>query len=282
MTTLGNQTGVVLRSASDTEAQLLAELKGKDGLSSVVNSLNESSQALQLIISSMNDVVYMVEPPLMSFLIHDTNAEVVHMVELIMKFDADDVQLTRDVHIMDVNLINLVLASMQDAQGSDRLDLSHVSQSMQQLSTNLIYLMDLTEEVYTLEFLNDVTYLLKDMSKAMKELSGVLYTPRTLKPEDIMQLNRIIVEMNSVVDSMSYILTESTDYLVLHRNGTSDIVKTVWTGSYVYIMNILGLVVFSIAFGVAVGGMGEQGKVVIQFFVATNEAVMKLVMVIMW
>ena len=221
-------------------------------------------------------------PPVLSSVIHDTNAEVVSMVELIKKYDADDVQLTRDVHIMDVNLINLVLASMQDAQGSDRLDLSHVSQSMQQLSTNLIYMMDLTEEVYTLEFLNDITYLLKDMSKAMKELSDVLYTPRTLKPEDIMQLNRIIVEMNSVVDSMSDVLTESTDYIILHRNGTSDTVITVWTGSYVYSMNIMGLVVFSIAFGVVIGRMGEEGKVVLHFFSATNEAVMKLVMIIMW
>ncbi|XP_077865416.1 excitatory amino acid transporter 3-like [Saccoglossus kowalevskii] len=47
-------------------------------------------------------------------------------------------------------------------------------------------------------------------------------------------------------------------------------------------MNILGLVVFSIALGIVIGTMGEDGKPVGNFFIALNEAVMKLVMIIMW
>ena len=62
MTALGNQTGVVIRSASDTEGVLQGELMGKGNLSDDIKSLNGTSQALQLIISSMNDVVYMVDP----------------------------------------------------------------------------------------------------------------------------------------------------------------------------------------------------------------------------
>lgn len=280
MTHLGNMTGVVLWAAGETETELLSSLKTLDAVD--VPTLNATSQALHLIIYSMNDVVYMVEPLHMSSLIHTSNAEVVELVNLITMFQPDDVELTRQVHIMNVNLINLVLATMQDLQSSDRLDLSHVSQSMQKLSTNLVYLMDMTEEVYTLDFLNQISTLLHDMTGALNHLSMVLYTPRTLKMDSLLQLNQIIAQMNVVVNSMADVLQESTDYTIWYRGNTTEVIETVWEGTYVYSMNILGLVVFSIAFGIIVGRLGDDGKVVISFFSATNEAIMKLVMIIMW
>eukprot|EP00057_Strongylocentrotus_purpuratus_P030491 XP_781833.3 PREDICTED: excitatory amino acid transporter 3 [Strongylocentrotus purpuratus] len=280
MTHLGNMTGMVLWAAGETETELLSSLKSLDAVN--VSTLNATSQALHLIIYSMNDVVYMVEPLHMSSLIHTSNAEVVELVNLITMFQPDDVELTRQVHIMNVNLINLVLATMQDLQSSDRLDLSHVSQSMQKLSTNLVYLMDMTEEVYTLDFLNQISTLLHDMTGALNHLSMVLYTPRTLKMDSLLQLNQIIAQMNGVVNSMADVLQESTDYTIWYRGNTTEVIETVWEGTYVYSMNILGLVVFSIAFGIIVGRLGDDGKVVISFFSATNEAIMKLVMIIMW
>nr|5LLM_A Chain A, Excitatory amino acid transporter 1,Neutral amino acid transporter B(0),Excitatory amino acid transporter 1 [Homo sapiens]5MJU_A Chain A, Excitatory amino acid transporter 1,Neutral amino acid transporter B(0),Excitatory amino acid transporter 1 [Homo sapiens]7AWM_A Chain A, Excitatory amino acid transporter 1,Neutral amino acid transporter B(0),Excitatory amino acid transporter 1 [Homo sapiens]7AWN_A Chain A, Excitatory amino acid transporter 1,Neutral amino acid transporter B(0),Ex len=47
-------------------------------------------------------------------------------------------------------------------------------------------------------------------------------------------------------------------------------------------MNILGLVVFSMVFGFALGKMGEQGQLLVDFFNSLNEATMKLVAIIMW
>uniref|UniRef100_A0A8C3HF01 Amino acid transporter n=1 Tax=Chrysemys picta bellii TaxID=8478 RepID=A0A8C3HF01_CHRPI len=47
-------------------------------------------------------------------------------------------------------------------------------------------------------------------------------------------------------------------------------------------MNVLGLIGFFIAFGVAMGKMGEQAKVMVDFFSILNEIVMKLVTMIMW
>ncbi|TGZ59164.1 hypothetical protein CRM22_009252 [Opisthorchis felineus] len=46
--------------------------------------------------------------------------------------------------------------------------------------------------------------------------------------------------------------------------------------------NVLGLIVFSIAFGLCIGQIGERGKVVVDFFRAVEEVVMKLIYIIMW
>jgi len=45
--------------------------------------------------------------------------------------------------------------------------------------------------------------------------------------------------------------------------------------------NVLALIVFALVFGGALTTLGEQGKIVIQFFVATNEAIMKMVHMVM-
>lgn len=47
-------------------------------------------------------------------------------------------------------------------------------------------------------------------------------------------------------------------------------------------MNILGLVLFSMVFGVALKKLGAEGEELIRFFSAFNEATMVLVSWIMW
>uniref|UniRef100_A0A8C8S3Q5 Amino acid transporter n=1 Tax=Pelusios castaneus TaxID=367368 RepID=A0A8C8S3Q5_9SAUR len=47
-------------------------------------------------------------------------------------------------------------------------------------------------------------------------------------------------------------------------------------------MNVLGLIGFFIAFGIAMGKMGDQAKMMVDFFNILNEIVMKLVTMIMW
>lgn len=47
-------------------------------------------------------------------------------------------------------------------------------------------------------------------------------------------------------------------------------------------VNALGLVVFSISFGLVIGSMREQGQALKDFFDSLNEAIMRLVAVIMW
>lgn len=47
-------------------------------------------------------------------------------------------------------------------------------------------------------------------------------------------------------------------------------------------INALGLVVFSMCFGLIIGNMKEQGQPLRDFFDCLNEAIMRLVAIIMW
>ncbi|XP_069841704.1 neutral amino acid transporter B(0) [Dendropsophus ebraccatus] len=66
---------------------------------------------------------------------------------------------------------------------------------------------------------------------------------------------------------------------ILHVNKT--LIKVPY-GQEVEGMNILGLVVFAIVFGVALRKLGEEGEILIKFFNSFNEATMVLVTWIMW
>ncbi|KAM9717653.1 excitatory amino acid transporter 3 [Menidia menidia] len=52
-------------------------------------------------------------------------------------------------------------------------------------------------------------------------------------------------------------------------------------GAYTDGINVLGLIVFCVAFGLVIGKMGEKGRILLEFFDALNEATMKLVQIIM-
>ena len=47
-------------------------------------------------------------------------------------------------------------------------------------------------------------------------------------------------------------------------------------------INVLGLVVFSIVFGIVLGRMGDKGAPLKGFFETLNEVVMKMVTLVMW
>lgn len=54
------------------------------------------------------------------------------------------------------------------------------------------------------------------------------------------------------------------------------------SGQYKEGANITGLVVFSIVFGIVIGMMKEQGRVLLQFFTAMSEAIMHLTRIVIW
>lgn len=47
-------------------------------------------------------------------------------------------------------------------------------------------------------------------------------------------------------------------------------------------MNILGIIVFTVAFAITLGRLGEEGQKVVQSIGVLNEAIMKLVSLVMW
>uniref|UniRef100_A0A3Q1H040 Amino acid transporter n=1 Tax=Anabas testudineus TaxID=64144 RepID=A0A3Q1H040_ANATE len=52
-------------------------------------------------------------------------------------------------------------------------------------------------------------------------------------------------------------------------------------GAYSDGINVLGIIVFCVTFGLVIGKMGEKGRILLEFFDALNEATMKLVQIIM-
>lgn len=67
-------------------------------------------------------------------------------------------------------------------------------------------------------------------------------------------------------------------------NGSQEITReeTVPVPGSVNGVNALGLVVFSLCFGLIIGSMREQGQPLRDFFDCLNEAIMRLVAIIMW
>ncbi|KAG7492839.1 hypothetical protein MATL_G00019010 [Megalops atlanticus] len=77
----------------------------------------------------------------------------------------------------------------------------------------------------------------------------------------------------------------ATDYKIVTVGNFSNgslISQMVPVGTDTDGMNILGLVLFAVTFGVALRKLGAEGEVLIQFFNAFNEATMVLVSWIMW
>nr|XP_046245117.1 neutral amino acid transporter B(0) [Scatophagus argus] len=77
----------------------------------------------------------------------------------------------------------------------------------------------------------------------------------------------------------------ATTYKLIPRNtsdGNTSFSEKVPVGIEQDGMNILGLVVFAIVFGIALRKLGEEGEILIKFFNSFNEATMVLVSWIMW
>lgn len=72
------------------------------------------------------------------------------------------------------------------------------------------------------------------------------------------------------------------EVIASNDSGENRTVIKVPYGQEVEGMNILGLVVFAIVFGVALRKLGEEGEILIKFFNSFNEATMVLVTWIMW
>lgn len=77
------------------------------------------------------------------------------------------------------------------------------------------------------------------------------------------------------------------DTLYNSTNGTQEVMEitreeVIPVPGQVNGVNALGLVVFSMCFGLIIGNMKEQGQLLRDFFDSLNEAIMRLVAIIMW
>uniref|UniRef100_H3B3T8 Amino acid transporter n=1 Tax=Latimeria chalumnae TaxID=7897 RepID=H3B3T8_LATCH len=90
--------------------------------------------------------------------------------------------------------------------------------------------------------------------------------------------------MEEKVENVTQLLTGNTSFLNSSSTETFKEVAMVTQKKLEFKagMNVLGLIGFFIAFGIAMGKMGKQAKLMADFFNILNEIVMKLVTMIMW
>ncbi|XP_049751550.1 excitatory amino acid transporter 3 [Elephas maximus indicus] len=80
-------------------------------------------------------------------------------------------------------------------------------------------------------------------------------------------------EMNMTEDSVTAAMTTTVS-----KNKTKEYTVV---GLYSDGMNVLGLIVFCLVFGIVIGKMGERGQILVDFFNALNDATMQIVQTIM-
>uniref|UniRef100_A0A3P8WQE3 Amino acid transporter n=1 Tax=Cynoglossus semilaevis TaxID=244447 RepID=A0A3P8WQE3_CYNSE len=87
-----------------------------------------------------------------------------------------------------------------------------------------------------------------------------------------------VTTVDTLLDLIRNMFPENLVQACFQQNITKDY-KIV--GSYSDGINVLGLIVFCVAFGLVIGKMGEKGRILLDFFDALNDATMKLVHIIM-
>ncbi|XP_070827091.1 neutral amino acid transporter B(0) [Chaetodon trifascialis] len=101
--------------------------------------------------------------------------------------------------------------------------------------------------------------------------------------DSFLDLIRNIFPSNLVSAAFQSYATSYKDITRNSTDGTPNVtVEKIPVGRDQDGMNILGLVVFAIVFGVALRKLGEEGEILIKFFNSFNEATMVLVSWIMW
>nr|XP_023664288.1 excitatory amino acid transporter 1 isoform X2 [Paramormyrops kingsleyae] len=88
------------------------------------------------------------------------------------------------------------------------------------------------------------------------------------------QYGKRVVHVKVIVNDTIFNLTNNTQEI-----AREEIIPVPGTVNGV---NALGLVVFSMCFGLIIGNMKQQGKALRDFFDCLNEAIMRLVAIIMW
>ncbi|XP_037706926.1 excitatory amino acid transporter 3 [Choloepus didactylus] len=109
---------------------------------------------------------------------------------------------------------------------------------------------------------------------------------RNMFPENLVQAcfaqyktkrEEVTPQLESVVNATQEPVTPVTATAV-PKNETKEYQIV---GLYSDGINVLGLIVFCLVFGIVIGKMGEKGQILVDFFNALNEATMKIVQIIM-
>jgi len=120
-------------------------------------------------------------------------------------------------------------------------------------------------------------------SKTVEPVDALTDLLRNLFPENLVQAcfeqyetgRADIIELQNVTTTDNVTGIETTA-------ETNVTVGSELVGQYKPGINILGLICFCLIFGVIIGKMGDEGKILRDFFAAFNEATMKIVTIVIW
>uniref|UniRef100_A0A8D3BAT6 Amino acid transporter n=1 Tax=Scophthalmus maximus TaxID=52904 RepID=A0A8D3BAT6_SCOMX len=107
---------------------------------------------------------------------------------------------------------------------------------------------------------------------------------RNMFPPNIVEACTKQVNLSILSISLSFHVTMTVNDTIFTLNGSQEMTREemIPVPGTVNGINALGLVVFSMCFGLIIGSMGEQGQPLKDFFDCLNEAIMRLVAIIMW
>ncbi|KAJ8040325.1 Excitatory amino acid transporter 3 [Holothuria leucospilota] len=277
-----NFTEKVFKTTNDLQKEMLA-LTGGLQVSFTDALILDIADPILTTMTSLDYVLYIIDPTGQSLLARSLNNQLMLLIDLGESAVSTEraAQLTRSTNLMTTQMMNIVVGALHSMDARNALSLGYISENLIQMTVNLMYMLD-SENALDTEVLDVLSSLLDDVSAVLLDLAKVTSQPKAGDVDNIEELQNLFRDLEAILVDMTSILKTSSDYAVWYNDNVTDTVNTIYVGSYIYNMNIMGLVVFSIAFGVVVGRLGEDGQLVLRFFSATNAAVMQLVGIIMW
>ncbi|XP_018593482.2 excitatory amino acid transporter 3-like [Scleropages formosus] len=125
-----------------------------------------------------------------------------------------------------------------------------------------------------------------ESTEGVTAVDSILDLLRNAFPDNLVQAcfqqyktRRKEIELNKPLENTTVV----SDFIAGLTNTSKENITKEYTvvGSYSDGVNILGLIVFCLVFGLIIGQMGEKGRILVEFFDALNEATMKIVQIIM-
>ncbi|VDK46528.1 unnamed protein product [Anisakis simplex] len=116
--------------------------------------------------------------------------------------------------------------------------------------------------------------------KTVSTIDTFLDLIRNMFPENIVQATFQQVQTTYVPVKPKILRKNTTEMLLALANGSMTVMRP--SIEYTPGMNVLGIIVFCIAFGIVVSQLGEEARLMVEFFVIMDQVIMKLVMTVMW
>ncbi|VDM99003.1 unnamed protein product [Thelazia callipaeda] len=117
-------------------------------------------------------------------------------------------------------------------------------------------------------------------AKSVSSLDAFLDLLRNTFPENIVQATFQQVQTKYIPIKVKVLEKNNSETLEASANSSFTVMKP--SVEYVSGMNVLGIIVFSISFGIVLSQLGEQARTMVEFFSVMDQVIMRLVMIIMW